>query len=475
MKDILWRKLPTEIDKTCKFRCGLVIMEGKMVKKQYSVLECFRNRDDLKKYKDDGLLLFAVELKYGIEDIDTLASESLTEGTDDKKTDLLYIDKERGIALIAQSYFNRSIRRRSAKANKASDLNTAISWLLNAPLEKIPSDLKSHADELRQVIKDRDINSLQIWYVHNLIESVNVKKELETVEYTAKTALSANYPASNVTIQAIEVGITTLEEWYRSLSVPILITDEYQFDILGGYPISGDNWEAFVTVIKGEWLYDQFVTHGTKLFSANVREYLGSRDKDDNINSGIKQSACTEPKNFWVYNNGITALVNDFKYMSNGKLKINGVSIVNGAQTTGALGSLNDKPSSEVSIPIRFVKSKDKNVIYNIVKYNNSQNKVAAPDFRSSDSTQSRLTTEFNALGGIKYRPRRGGCEDLIKRDPNTLPSVTAGQALAAFHQNPGVAYHKKTKIWESDTLYSKYFNRDYALENRKGGWESAI
>ena len=148
-------------------------MEDKMSKKNYSVLECFKHRVDLKKYKDDGLLLFAVQLRYGIEDIDTLASESLTEGGDDKKTDLLYIDKERGIALIAQAYFSRSEKHKSAKANKASDLNTAITLLLNAPLEKIPPDLKSHASELRQVITDREINSLQIWYVHNLQESKN--------------------------------------------------------------------------------------------------------------------------------------------------------------------------------------------------------------------------------------------------------------------------------------------------------------
>ena len=47
----------------------------------------------------------------------------------------------------------------------------------------------------------------------------------------------------------------------------------------------------------------------------------------------------------------------------------------------------------------------------------------------------------------------------MIRRRPDILSSVTAGQSLAAFHKDPDVAYHKKTKIWESDTLYSRYFN----------------
>lgn len=56
--------------------------------------------------------------------------------------------------------------------------------------------------------------------------------------------------------------------------------------------------------------------------------------------------------------------------------------------------------------------------------------------------------------------PRRGGHEDFIKRRPNALFSVTAGQALAAFHGDPDIAYHEKTHMWEDDKLYSKYFGK---------------
>ena len=39
------------------------------------------------------------------------------------------------------------------------------------------------------------------------------------------------------------------------------------------------------------------------------------------------------------------------------------------------------------------------------------------------------------------------------------MPSFVAGQALAAFHGNPDVAYHEKTHMWEDNTLYNEYFN----------------
>ncbi|MFV8328465.1 AIPR family protein [Flavobacterium sp. ZS1P14] len=94
-----------------------------------------------------------------------------------------------------------------------------------------------------------------------------------------------------------------------------------------------------------------------------------------------------------------------------------------------------------------------------MVKFNNSQNKVNAPDFRSNDDVQKRITGEFAALGRMGYSARRGGAVDVIKRNPNLLASLTAGQVLAAFHGKPSVAYNEKSKIWDNDTLYTQFFN----------------
>ena len=59
-------------------------------------------------------------------------------------------------------------------------------------------------------------------------------------------------------------------------------------------------------------------------------------------------------------------------------------------------------------------------------------------------------------IGDIKVKRR---LQDIIKRKPNALSSILTGQFLAAFHGRPDIAYHKKTKIWEDDNLYMRYFN----------------
>jgi hypothetical protein len=223
------------------------------------------------------------------------------------------------------------------------------------------------------------------------------------------------------------------------------------------------NWEAYVTAIPAKFLYTQYRKHKARLFSANVRDYLGSRKTDANINYGIKRTAAENPGDFWVYNNGLTLLVNDYKPEIKGKRKyltISGLSIVNGAQTTGALGSLDKSPEQTALVPVRVVKTNDSETIFNIIQYNNSQNKIAAADFRSRDRIQKRLREEFDRIPDAEYQGgRRGGHADAIKRNPRLLPSYTVGQALAAIGQDPVVASNEKSNIWVSDKHYSKYFN----------------
>jgi len=437
----------------------------------FSYQTAFDARTDLKKHEENALALFALQLRFQIEDIDTVAATSLTGGRDDKKCDLIHVDKEAGYIIVIQAFMSKNPNKIAAKSNKASDLNTAAAWLFNSPLENLPEGIRSAAVEVRSSLEANQIRSVQFWYLHNLPESPNVKKELQIVEHTVNNALKTQFTNSGVeNVSTLEVGQKTLDEWYRALEAPILVTDKFTIPISGGYTISGNDWEAFVTAIPITWLYEVFQNYSENLFSANIRGYLGSRKSDNNINNGIKSTAKDEPNNFWAFNNGITALVSEFTFKdaeanhsqeigSADTLEISGISIVNGAQTTGALGSLDTSPDGTGYVQARFVKCNNSSTIRKIIEYNNRQNVVEASDFRSNDSIQRRLRQEFeNIPDTTYYGGRRGGSEDVIRRPPNLLSSDTVAQALAAFHQDPVIAYNNKSDIWRVDTIYSKYF-----------------
>ncbi|GAA5020322.1 putative abortive infection phage resistance protein [Marivirga lumbricoides] len=423
--------------------------------------EAFENREDLSQYDDNGLALFGLALKFGVEDLETIASDAITDGSDDKKCDMVYINSEEEYAVIAQCYMS-SKDKKEAPANKASDLNTAIGWLLQRNINEVPERIKSAAKELRSCLKDKTVKRLHIWYIHNLPESQNVENELITVQQTATSILEADFTENKLKISAIEVGKNTLTEWYEESQSPILVNEVLEIDFSGGYEIKGQKWKSFSTSIPAQFLYRMYKKHKTKIFSANIRDYLGARSTDSNINNGIRKTIEEDPGNFWVFNNGLTILTHEIIDSYSKKLKIKGFSIVNGAQTTGAIGSLNKLPDKNTLVQARFVATTDSDtdLIHSIIRYNNSQNKVEASDFRSTDKIQKRLKQEFDSINSAEYEGgRRGGSAEVIRRRANLLPSYTVGQALACINLEPIIAYNQKSAIWINDRLYSKYFN----------------
>jgi len=429
--------------------------------------EAFASRDDLKEYGDNALGLFALALRFGIEDLETVAANSITDGSDDKKCDIVHVNTDEEYAVIAQCYMS-SKEKESAPANKASDLNTGVGWLLQRDIGELPLRILSAAQELRAGISEGNIKSLYIWYIHNLPESENVNQEMVTVQQTAVSAIKTAFPGKKVAVTTYEVGNDKLNEWYGESQSPILVSDEITFKYEGGYKINGPGWESFSTSIPAQLLYRLFKKHKTKLFSANIRDYLGSRSTDSNINNGIKKTIEGDPSNFWVFNNGVTILTNSFsspqKIKRGKEITVKGFSIVNGAQTTGAIGSLRRLPDKNAKVQARFVSTTDNDhdLIRKIIQFNNSQNKVEASDFRSTDKIQKRLKDEMIRIPDAEYEGgRRGGMGDAIRRRPKLLPSYTVGQALAAFHGEPIIAYNKKTNTWVDDRLYSKFFNEN--------------
>lgn len=227
--------------------------------------EAFTAREDLAEYGDNGLALFALALRFGVDDLDTTAAEAITDGSDDKKCDMVYINREEEYAVLAQCYMS-SKEKISAPANKASDLNTGVGWLLQRDINEVPDRIKSAAIEIRDAISSGEIKTLYVWYVHNLPESNSVKNELITVQETAKTAIQAQFPDKAVIIHFVEVGLGTLTNWYEESLSPILVNDDFQVSSQGGYELDGPKWKSYSTAIPAQFLHRAYKKHKTKYF-----------------------------------------------------------------------------------------------------------------------------------------------------------------------------------------------------------------
>ena len=431
------------------------------------VLAKFEARTDLQAYGPNALLLFALQLRWGIADIEGVAAVALTDSSNDKKCDLVYVDRANGRVVVGQGYFSEKSDLVAAPSNKASDLNTAVTWLLNGPLEGFPEVLRSAAEEVRDAIENDEIREFHIWYVHNAPESKNVRQELNQAVVTADSLIRNHFETAQIEVAMMEVGLGELDRLYERTEATIAVTDELSVAVSGGFETAGEHWSAYTTAVPGSWLREQWGKYKGDLMSPNVRDYLGIVRAERNINNGIKTTASTTPDRFWIYNNGITVLVNNFEIVTGpdgaSVLKLSGAGIVNGAQTTGALATLSDADApgiDETRVLTRFVKCEDPEVLGDIIKFNNTQNKVEAADFRSKDEVQERLRKEFDDVPDADYRgARRGGIKDAIERSANRLPDSAVAQALAAFQLAPNLAYNETRRIWEENGIYSRYFS----------------
>jgi hypothetical protein len=414
-------------------------------------------------YGQNALAIFALSLYLMIEDVDEFAANAITEDSNDKKADIFYLDLNEKRAVIAQNYFAVNWGKFSAIEQKASDLNTAITWLLTASEDDIPIPLKPKATDLRRALKDGDIKQIDILYIHNCYESPNVGDAMKAVESTARLAVDAivaptEYPVS---ITSIELGLRKIDELYKGRQTEILVDTWLELQVSGYVEEWSSGWKAILTTVPGDWIFDLYTQHETRLFSANYRDYLGSVQRKGNINRQITETASSEPQNFWVYNNGITALTDELQLDPSDPtvIRIRGISIINGAQTTGALSHATSVEN--IRVPIRIVECSKKELIHKIIQYNNTQNIIKPADMRSNDHIQKRLRDEFDKYG-ITYVHRRSDAR--ISRHDITATAVAA--ALCAFHGDLQTAHRNAPEIFVSDSLYNKVFPENISAEH---------
>ena len=168
---------------------------------------------------------------------------------------------------------------------------------------------------------------------------------------------------NSVKIVALEVGNATIEKWFNSSEKRIRVEDTIHVEGVGNvFEIDGCNWRACVTAVKGSWIRRLYLKYKDDLFSGNPRNYLGAGKRKNKINLGIMDTVEKQPENFWAYNNGVTALVNDYCIEDNIIQSVKGITIINGAQSTGAIGAV-EALKDDFLVPIRFIVCSDPKII----------------------------------------------------------------------------------------------------------------
>lgn len=163
---------------------------------------------------------------------------------------------------------------------------------------------------------------------------------------------------------------------------------------------SQECYTSYLAVINGKLLADMYIKYGSRLLEGNVRSFLSVRGK---INKGIRNTIRDHPELFFAYNNGIVVTATDIevKNTSTGlKIKkFTNLQVINGGQTTASIANavLQDNAEDKVNcinVPMKLTvvnAQRANEMIPNIARYANSQNKVDESDFFSNSPFHVRI------------------------------------------------------------------------------------
>lgn len=164
---------------------------------------------------------------------------------------------------------------------------------------------------------------------------------------------------------------------------------------------ANEEYTAYLCNIPGSVLASLYNTYGGRLLEGNVRSFLSAKGK---INKGIRNTILNEPSMFFAYNNGIAATAYGVELESGDGCtyitQITSLQIVNGGQTTASLAAamINDKERAnglrDIYVPMKLsvvTPEKAMELIPNIAKYANKQNKVSDADFFSNHAFHVRM------------------------------------------------------------------------------------
>lgn len=392
------------------------------------------------------------------------AASCITDGFGDNGIDAIYFDKYTNKLWIVQSKF---FFKGSGSISHGDMLKfiKGLSDLLNGDFDQFNDRIKNRKNEIESILSDYKVTVQIVNASTGQPISKECKKSIDDLLDELNTPTEIAY-FHDFNLRHVEDGLISSVEG-TPIDVDVVLTE---------WGMIEEPYKAVYGLMSGTDLVEWWKMNGKRLFSDNIRSFLGASDVNENIADTIEN----HPENFVYFNNGITILCKSLnkkplggKERRYGHFTCKDISIVNGAQTLGTIGSVFEKLAGKdislsVFVKIISLENATDNLGEQITIATNTQNKVEKKDFVSLDEQQIRLRQEF-ALEGITYHIKR--TSEKISLDDKNYNVEEATLALATKADDVGLSVQAKReigKLWE-DRLkkpYTELFNSQVSALN---------
>ena len=338
-------------------------------------------------------------------DADT-AAKSITDGFNDLGIDAVFNDADQKRLILVQSKW-RSGASGGIEQGEMLSFVQGIKSIIGSEMDGCNSKLKSKISEINSALNDVEYK-IEVIFCHTGNQRCS--------DFVKKPILELMDNMNDDGVELLLFSEYTISDIYRFLATGNNEVDINIDDVLL------ENW-GFVdkplrayygtmsVAVLGKW----HVQYGNRLFAKNIRYYKGSTD----VNNGIQEVLMREPEKFYYYNNGVELLCkkidrkiiggNDNK---SGLFHLEGVSLVNGAQTTGSIGVVYQHSpalveSAKILVQMIDLRGEDADSAKQITRLTNTQNRIDSKDFAALDPQQERIKEEL-LFDGIQYLYKSG-------------------------------------------------------------------
>lgn len=419
-----------------------------------------------------SFLIWFSKIAFDLSDEDAFES-ILADGPNDKSIDLFFVDDYSRRVIIVQGKYSKSSNSKP-KDNSVESLLACLDWLSSpeALQREGKLELSEAGVEYLEAVENEYL--IELWFVYCGPKNEKIDQRIRI--YNAnKDNIEKRRVCRHCDIKLIETFFEEHRGKGRRIEKYTLDTISQSIEIHGGFG------KGLVTSINALELVNLYSTFGDKLFSRNVRLFLGA--KQGSVNAGIKNTIedDSDKSNFWAYNNGITMICDYFDFNQDAqKLEIKNFSIVNGCQTTVSLFRSKESVNDSVIVLLKVICPPEQ-AIDSIIRFTNSQNQIRVWDISSQDRTQKRLQHDFENLNQpIYYQLRRGDVQALNStarrkflegRKMRIVRHDMLAQYIMAYKQRPVIAYKHKSFLFTK--YYDEIFSPDIKVEEALFIWKS--
>jgi len=379
------------------------------------------DRDRLFNFRSRALLAFALECTAGASA--EQAVTAIVDGGDDNGIDAIHVGPDLSLWLLQSKYIDAA--QGEPDLGDVNKLCTGVRDLLAGRWDRFNEAVRAKRAQITAALDDPACR-IQVLLVHTGGALSDDKRRL-------LSGLEAGFNAGRPEgLRTTVHGLAGLHDLHlESLArEPIREVAE-----LRGYGFVDGPYRAVYGRISARQLAGWSQRHGVALVERNLRRFKGSTE----VNDGLALTLREQAPHFFYFNNGVTLLCDSFTQVGvrvdtreQGRFDLRGLSIINGAQTVGAIArepaAHYDAQPSEVLVTIVSLEQAPPGFGELVTQNRNRQNAVDIRDFAALDERQQQWHATLD-LVGVSYICQAG--DNDLPRGPAVFDVAEAARALA--------------------------------------------